>query len=38
VMCFIPAGVEHGPVYLKKVDKPIFHVAIGTGKSYIGKD
>jgi hypothetical protein len=33
-MAYIPAGVVHGPVYLHRIDKPIFHYSAGPGKKY----
>ena len=33
-VAFIPAGVEHGPVRIKRADRPIFHFAAGPGKMY----
>jgi len=33
-MAFIPAGVEHGPLYIRRIDKPIFHYSAGPGKKY----
>ena len=33
-MIFIPAGVSHGPINNKKVDKPIFYIATTPTTSY----
>lgn len=33
-MAFIPAGTLHGPILRKRIDRPIFHFAVGTGQSY----
>jgi mannose-6-phosphate isomerase-like protein (cupin superfamily) len=30
----IPSGVEHGPVNMRRVDRPIFHFAAGPGRMY----
>lgn len=34
---FVPAGVVHGPLYIRRVDKPIFHFATGEAKLYHGQ-
>lgn len=34
-IAFVPAGVEHCPLSIKRVDRPIFHFTAGMGKSYI---
>jgi hypothetical protein len=33
---FVPKGVTHCPLILKKVDRPIFHFATATDKNYRG--
>ena len=33
-LAFIPAGTEHGPLNIKRVDRPIFHFVTGPGKEY----
>jgi hypothetical protein len=33
-LIFIPKGVKHGPINFKRIDKPIFHFACGTGNNY----
>ena len=33
---FIPRGVKHGPLIIRRVDRPIFHFATGNGKLYGG--
>jgi hypothetical protein len=33
-LAFIPAGVEHGPINIRRIDKPMFHFTSGTGKKY----
>jgi hypothetical protein len=33
-MAYIPAGVVHGPLYIRKIDMPIFHYSAGPGKKY----
>jgi len=30
----IPAGMKHCPLIVRRVDRPIFHFTIGTGKEY----
>ncbi len=35
-MIFVPAGMSHMPLSIKKVDRPIFHFSIVTGPEYIG--
>jgi len=32
---FVPKGMKHGPLVIHRVDRPIFHVATGTGGTYI---
>ena len=34
---FVPQGVPHGPLYIRRVDRPIFHFATGDGKLYHGE-
>ena len=34
VMVFLPAGMPHGPLFILKVDKPIFHYSVVTSKEY----
>ena len=34
-MVFIPAGMKHCPLLVKRVDRPIFHFSTVTGGSYI---
>lgn len=33
-LAFIPAGTEHCPLNIRRVEKPIFHFVAGTGKIY----
>ena len=33
-VAFIPKGIEHGPLTIKRVDKPIFHFSVGMSKKY----
>ena len=34
-MIFVPAGLKHCPLVLLRVDRPIFHFTVVTGKRYI---
>ena len=34
-MIFVPAGMKHCPLILKRVDRPIFHFSTVTGGQYI---
>ena len=34
-IAFVPAGIEHGPLSIRRIDKPIFHFTAGMGKSYL---
>ncbi len=34
-MLFVPAGMKHCPLVLKRVDRPIFHFTTVPGKQYI---
>ena len=31
---FVPAGMKHCPLIIRRVDRPIFHFTVGTGKDY----
>ena len=31
---FIPAGLEHTPVYFRRIDRPIWYFATGPGRMY----
>ena len=33
-IAFIPAGTEHCPLNIRRVDRPIFHFTAGPGKMY----
>jgi hypothetical protein len=33
-VAFIPAGVEHCPLNIRRIDRPIFHFTAGPGKMY----
>jgi len=33
-IAFIPAGIEHGPITIRRIDRPIFHFTSGTAPSY----
>jgi len=33
-IAFVPAGVEHGPINIRKITKPMFHFTAGMGKKY----
>ena len=33
-LIFLPKGVQHGPFKFKRLDRPIFHFAIGLTKKY----
>jgi hypothetical protein len=33
-VAFIPAGVEHGPIRWKSIDKPVIHFTAGMGEHY----
>ena len=32
---FVPKGMKHCPLIIRRVDRPIFHISVGTGKVYI---
>lgn len=34
-IAFIPAGIKHCPLIIRRVDRPIFHFTAGMAKSYI---
>ncbi len=33
-LAFVPAGMRHCPLIIRRVDRPIFHFMVGTGKEY----
>jgi hypothetical protein len=33
-IAFIPAGVEHGPINIRRIERPMFHFTAGMGKKY----
>jgi hypothetical protein len=33
-LAFVPAGIKHGPLRIRRVDKPIFHFTAGMGSYY----
>jgi hypothetical protein len=33
-LCFVPAGTKHGPINIRRIDKPMFHFTSGMGKKY----
>ena len=33
-LCFVPAGVEHGPIKINRIEKPMFHFTAGMGRKY----
>jgi hypothetical protein len=35
---FIPKGLKHCPLIIKKLDRPVFHFATATDKNYKGPD
>jgi hypothetical protein len=37
-MIFVPAGMKHCPLIIKRVDQPIFHFTVVTGGRYIKDD
>jgi hypothetical protein len=37
-LIFVPAGMKHCPLILRRVDRPIFHFTVVTGGQYIRKD
>ncbi|HJX13557.1 MAG TPA: hypothetical protein VJ377_08535 [Dehalococcoidales bacterium] len=37
-MLFVPAGMKHCPMVLKRIDRPIFHFTTVTGGKYIKEE
>ena len=37
-LVFVPAGIQHGPLIIRRVDRPIFHFSTVTGGRYVLKD
>ena len=35
---FVPKGMKHAPLIIRRVDRPIFHTAMGTGGIYLHND
>jgi len=33
-LAFVPAGMKHCPLILRRIDRPIFHFTVGPGKEY----
>ena len=33
-LAFVPAGMKHSPLRIRRVDRPIFHLTTGPGTSY----
>ena len=33
-LAFVPAEMKHCPLIIRRVDRPIFHFTVGTGKEY----
>jgi hypothetical protein len=33
-MAFVPAGIVHCPLFIRRIDRPIFHFTAGNGKMY----
>jgi hypothetical protein len=36
-MAYIPAGVKHCPLIVRKIKRPIFHFTVGLGSDYVRK-
>jgi quercetin dioxygenase-like cupin family protein len=36
-LLFVPRGIKHGPLIIRRVDRPIFHFATGNTRFYHGK-
>lgn len=34
-LIFIPKGLEHGPIRMNRIDRPILHFSCGTGKRHV---
>ena len=33
-LCYVPAGMKHCPLKIRRIDKPMFHFTIGPGREY----
>jgi len=33
-LAYIPAGMEHGPLIVRRVERPIFHFTVGPSQQY----
>jgi hypothetical protein len=33
-LVYVPRGLKHTPMYLRRVDRPIFHFSAATGRTY----
>lgn len=36
-LAYIPAGMKHCPLIVRKVERPIFHFTVGLGGDYVRK-
>ena len=34
-MIFVPAGMKHCPLILRRIDRPVFHFTTVTGHKYV---
>jgi hypothetical protein len=34
-LIYIPKGLQHGPIRFTRMDRPVFHFAVGVGKKYV---
>ena len=37
-IAYIPAGMKHRPLRIRRIDKPMFHFTLGPGRKYGGQD
>ena len=33
-LCYVPAGMSHCPLKINRIDRPMFHFTLGSGKMY----
>ena len=36
-LAYVPAGMKHCPLRIRRIDKPMFHFTLGPGQSYEGQ-
>ena len=37
-LAYIPAGMSHCPLIVRRVERPIFHFTVGLGEDYVREE